>query len=79
MAVNAGTGVMDQEQVTPVKAQLLGFLLYGSPASIERLLRAFGSEEMPRSGAGLQQLLPGPHPVLRSLASASAGESLMLY
>ena len=69
---------MELEQVTSVKAQLLGFMLYGSAGSIERLLKAFGSESVADSAAALTELLPGPHPVLRCIASMSSGSTAFL-
>ena len=56
------------------KAQLLGFLLYGTPAFIERLLHAFGAEDSNATETSLAALLPGPHPVLRQLVTLDAGE-----
>ena len=66
--------MLESEQVTSIKAQLLGFLLYGSPEIIARLLKAFGSEEISDSASALEELLPGPHPVLRCLISVSSGK-----
>jgi hypothetical protein len=70
----AGSGVADMEQVSAIKAQLLGFLLYGDPGSIQRILETFGTGEEGSSAEELRRLLPGPHPVLRCLVSVSAGE-----
>ena len=55
--------------------QLLGFALYADAGYIERLLAAFGSEAQ-EAAAPLATLMPGPHPVLRSLLSISAGTHL---
>ena len=69
----AGSGMLDPGQVSDTRASLLGFLLYGTPQFIERLLQAFGADESVGSAAALAELLPGPHPVLRCLASVDAG------
>lgn len=74
-----GSGVLDSDQVQPVKAQLLGFLLYASPDSIGRLLKAFGSDDQLDTELSLQQILPSPHCVLRCLATGSAGGHQRLY
>ena len=42
-------------------------------SSLSRLLQAFGADESVGSAAALAELLPGPHPVLRCLASVDAG------
>lgn len=66
--------MLNPEQVTTIKAQLLGFLLYGSPEIIARLLKAFGSEDISESQSVLEELLPGPCPVLQCLISVSVGK-----
>ena len=73
MELVSGSGMLDPEQVITIKAQLLGFLLYGSPEIIGKIFKAFGSEEVSDSPTALEQLLPGPHPVLRCLISVSVG------
>ena len=70
--------MLDPEQVTIIKAQLLGFLLYGSSENVAQMLKAFGSEEVSDSPTALERLLPGPHPVLRCLISVSAGKQVFL-
>ena len=65
--------MLDPGQVSDTRASLLGFLLYGTPQFLERLLQAFGADESVGSAAALAELLPGPHPVLRCLASVDAG------
>jgi len=61
------------DQVSAIKAQLLGFLLYGTPDSIQRILETFGTGEDGCSAEEVGMLLPGPHPVLRCLTCVSAG------
>lgn len=70
--------MLDPEQVNSTKAQLLGFLLYGSPEIIARLLKAFGSEEVSDSQSALEDILPGPHAVLRCLITVSPGKQVFL-
>jgi len=74
--LSTGSGVADLSQVPAIKAQLLGFLLYGTSHSIQRILDTFGSGEEGSSIADLDALLPGPHPVLRCLISVSSGDFL---
>lgn len=73
LILGAGSGVADMDQVSAIKAQLLGFLLYGTADSIQRILETFGTGEDGSSAEELGRLLPGPHPGLRCLASLSAG------
>ena len=37
--------MLDPGQVSDTRASLLGFLLYGTPQFLERLLQAFGADE----------------------------------
>lgn len=69
----AGSGALEADQAEATRAQLLGFLLYGSPGFIGRLLEAYGADESAHTIAALEEVLPGPHPVLRCLASTCPG------
>ncbi|KAK9804391.1 hypothetical protein WJX72_010740 [[Myrmecia] bisecta] len=71
-----GGGALPAEVASLVKAQVLAFLLYTGPAGLQSV--AGGQEEQLGGQAGLDDLLPGPHPVLRCLASFDAGAVLML-
>ena len=73
-----GSGELDAAEAVEVKVQLLGFALYADAGYIERLLAAFGSEAE-EAAAPLATLMPGPHPVLRSLLSISAGTCLFFH
>ena len=64
------------DQVPAIKAQLLGFLLYGTAVSVRRILESFGTEEDGSLATDLDALLPGPHPILRCLISISAGDQM---
>ena len=75
----AGSGVADMDQVHAIKSQLLGFLLYGTAASVRRILESFGTEEDGSLTTDLNALLPGPHPILRCLISISAGNTPKTY
>lgn len=72
---STGSKPLTSSQALETKAQLLGFLLYGTPPFIVALLEAFGSEIALASPATIEELLPGPHPVLRCLISSEAGDS----
>ncbi len=52
-------------------AQLLGLLLYGTPALLLRATAAFGGGSADAAAAAAA--LPGPHPALRVLAALDAG------
>jgi hypothetical protein len=54
-----------------VHAQLLGLLLYGTPALLLRATAAFGGGSADAAAAAAA--LPGPHPALRVLAALDAG------
>lgn len=68
-----------------VKAQLLAFLVYTTPASLQQQLQGMGPEDSTREGeAGqeqgrpsLEEMLPEPCPVLHHLVNFDAG--LLLY
>lgn len=65
--------MLDPDQMSQVKAQLLGFTLYGTPAHIKHLLTAFGSEDAENNYAAMQESLSGPHIVLRCLTTVDTG------
>lgn len=61
--------MLEAGKTSQVKAQLLGFLLFGSAHSVHALVAAFGGEAARQSSDSTDELLPGPHPVLRCLLS----------
>ncbi len=60
-----------QSTLARARAQLLGLLLYGTPALLLRATAAFGSGSADAAAAAAA--LPGPHPALRVLAALDAG------
>ena len=63
-----------------VKAQLLAFLVYTTPASLQLQLQGMGpveqlaeDSEEELSSVSLEEMLPEPHPVLHRLVSFDAG------
>ncbi|KAK9840784.1 hypothetical protein WJX81_004448 [Elliptochloris bilobata] len=68
-----GSGELPAEARGLVRAQLLGLLLYATPAALLRLTAAFGGGDAPDERDRVAAAMPGPHPALRVLAALDAG------
>ena len=80
MCVVTGSGELAEVLVPLVKAQLLAFLIYSTPASLQRHLQGMGPDNdlsdrqyEGQQQASLEELLPQPCPVLHHLVSFDAG------
>ena len=72
--MHAGSGQLAPSKASLVRAQILGFVIFADPTNVRALVAAFGSDrETVVPEEEWHALLPGPHPVLRSMLGISAG------
>lgn len=79
MLCDTGSGQLSEMLTPMVKAQLLAFLIYTTPATLQLQLQGMGPEENlqqddeAKVAPSLEQILPEPCPVLHHLVSFDAG------